>query len=185
MKEAKIFLLDLDLESNIGKALQRILESFPNLKVQLKYESLEKIESTLCDNELSSAISRSNSDLIFIVLSMHQLEQSMALLQSISRELLDIPVIVAIDSCKPDEMFSLLKHGATDFITPPIKDIDILPRLWRLLESRQPKQSLTHKLKQRLGLKQLVGESPAFLEIIKKIPLVAKCDASVLISGEI
>jgi DNA-binding NtrC family response regulator len=33
-------------------------------------------------------------------------------------------------------------------------------------------------------LEHLIGESPVFLAEIKKIPLVAQCDASVLISGE-
>jgi DNA-binding NtrC family response regulator len=40
------------------------------------------------------------------------------------------------------------------------------------------------QLKERLGLKQLVGESPTLLAEVEKIPPVARCDASVLISGE-
>ncbi len=46
------------------------------------------------------------------------------------------------------------------------------------------KKTLISKLKEELGLKQLVGDSPVFLKEIKKIPVMAKCDASVLISGE-
>lgn len=38
--------------------------------------------------------------------------------------------------CQPGEMFVLLKCGATDFITPPFKSVDILPRIWRLLEEK-------------------------------------------------
>jgi DNA-binding NtrC family response regulator len=78
----------------------------------------------------------------------------------------------------------MLKLGAADFITPPLKANDILPRLWRLLEHKQHTQSLTHKFKEKLGLKQMVGESPTFLDETKKIPVLARCDASVLISGE-
>ena len=81
-------------------------------------------------------------------------------------------------------MFSLIKLGAVDFITPPLQKIDILPRLWRLLEHKREQNTLTYRLKEKLGLKQLIGESPLFLDEIKKIPTVAKCDASVLISGE-
>jgi len=40
------------------------------------------------------------------------------------------------------------------------------------------------RLKAVLGLKTLVGESAAFVEAIGKIPLVARCDVSVMISGE-
>jgi two-component system response regulator GlrR len=77
-----------------------------------------------------------------------------------------------------------LKNGAADFITPPLKEIDILPRIWRLLEGKTNEETLTLKLKKKLGLKQMVGESVPFLEEIKKIPIVASCDAGVLISGE-
>ena len=184
MKEAKIFLLDLNPSSGLGSTLGEILESFPNLGVQLKHESPRESKSPLRDGELCSVISRSNSDLIFMVLSPSHLEQGRALFQSISRERLELPIVVIPETCKPDEMFSLLKLGAADFITPPLKAIDILPRLWRLLEHKQKARTLTHKLKEKLGLKQMVGESQIFLEETKKIPIVAKCDASVLISGE-
>jgi DNA-binding NtrC family response regulator len=112
------------------------------------------------------------------------LEQGKAVLQSISRERLELPIIVVPDACNPDEMFSLLKIGAADFITLPLKAIDILPRLWRLLEHKQHARTLTHRLKEKLGLKKIVGKSQIFLEETKKIPIVAGCDASVLISGE-
>ncbi|MGE0825112.1 MAG: sigma-54 interaction domain-containing protein [Candidatus Binatia bacterium] len=39
-------------------------------------------------------------------------------------------------------------------------------------------------LKQRLGLAQLIGESPAFLAAVQKIPAMARCESVVLISGE-
>ncbi len=39
-------------------------------------------------------------------------------------------------------------------------------------------------LKETLGLRHLVGESAAFLAAIEKIPLVARCEASVLLCGE-
>ncbi len=44
--------------------------------------------------------------------------------------------------------------------------------------------ALVHELKERIGLKQLVGKSPVFLAEIEKIPSIAKCSANVLISGE-
>ena len=137
MKEAKIFLLDLNPSSDVGSTLGVILESLPNLRVQLKHESPQEIKSALSDGELCSTILRSNSDLIFIVLSPSLLEQGRALLQAISNERLEMPIIVVPEACKPDEIFSLLKLGAADFITPPLKAIDILPRLWRLLEHKQ------------------------------------------------
>jgi len=184
MKEAKIFLLDLNPSSKVGSVLGEILSSFPNLGVQLKHESQKESKSAHCVGELCSLLSGCNSDLIFVVLSPSHLAQGRALFQSISREGMELPIIVVPEACEPDDMLSLLKLGAADFITPPLKAVDILPRLWRLLEHKQQTQTLTHKLKEKLGLKQMVGESPTFLNETKKIPVVARCDASVLISGE-
>ncbi|MGD8447391.1 MAG: sigma-54 dependent transcriptional regulator [Desulfobacterales bacterium] len=184
MKEAKIFLLDLNPSSNVGSTLGEILSSFPNFGVQLKHESQKGNKSAYCVGELCSLLSGCNSDLIFVVLSPDRLEQSRALFQSISREGMELPIIVVPEACEPDDMLSLLDLGVADFITPPLKAIDILPRLWRLLEHKQQTQILTHKLKEKLGLKQMVGESPTFLDETKKIPVVARCDTSVLISGE-
>src|SRR5216117_323188 len=56
--------------------------------------------------------------------------------------------------------------------------------LLRLHHQRNRNDSVVLKLKEKLGLKQLIGESPAWLAEIKKIPVVAQCDASVLITGE-
>jgi len=45
-------------------------------------------------------------------------------------------------------------------------------------------ETVTQTLKEKLGLQQLVGESPAFLAEMKKLRAVARCDVNVLISGE-
>jgi two-component system response regulator GlrR len=184
MKEANIFLLDLNPSANVGCTLREIIESCSKLNAYVQYESSGDSKLVLCDRELSSIVSRCQPDLIFFVLSPCHLKPAGALFQSMKSELSELPIIVVIEACKPDEMFSLLKLGAADFITPPFKKIDILPRLWRLLERKSQEQTLIYKLKEKLGLKQLVGESFPFLDAIKKIPIVAKCDASVLISGE-
>ena len=48
----------------------------------------------------------------------------------------------------------------------------------------QTEISPTQSLEEKLGLKELLGKSPIFLSEINKIPVVAKSDISVLISGE-
>lgn len=184
MQDAKILLLDLDPESGLGTILGGILESSPNLSIHLRHESIRAFEPTLSRCELPSIISRVNPDVIFLVLSPRQLKRTKVLFQSIGRQRLDLPIIAVSEECKPDQMLALLKHGAADFITPPLKAGDVLPRLWRLLEKTHRGKTLTQKLKEDLGLKQLVGETLAFTEVITKIPVVAKCEASVLISGE-
>jgi DNA-binding NtrC family response regulator len=184
MKGANIVLIDLNPSTNVGCTLRDIIESCSKLNARVQYEPLEHSESVPCDRELSNIVSRCRPDLMFLVLSPCHLKRAGAFFQSMKSELSELPTLVAIEACQPDEMFSLLKFGVADFITPPFKKIDILPRLWRLLEHKSLEQTLEYKLKEKLGLKQLVGESFPFLDAIKKIPIVAKCDASVLISGE-
>jgi DNA-binding NtrC family response regulator len=184
MKEAKILLLDLNPAGGLGSTIATILKSSLEPGMELQHESIGVFESVLCEGDLSSIISRISPDVIFLVLSPSHLKQTGALFQSMGRESSELPIIVVIEECKPDEMLGLIKLGAADFITPPLKAIDVFPRLWRLLEQTRRSKTLTHRLKEKLGLKQLVGESPAFVAVTRKIPLVAKCDATVLISGE-
>lgn len=184
IKEANIFLLNLNPSSDLCCALEEILYSVPNIVVHLKRGVVNIGKSSLRDGELCKTISGDSYDLVFIVLPPNQVEQIKVLLQTIINEIYDLPIIVLIDACRPDEMFSLLRIGIADFITPPLKALDIFPRLWRLIDHNYKAQTLTHKLKEKLGLKKMVGESPSFIREIKKVPKVAKCDVSVLISGE-
>ena len=184
MKKAKIFLINLNPATNIGCTLRGILESCPDLSLHFQEASSNGHVTDFCGDELPELISRNRPDLMFLVLSSCLFDKAEGLFKSVKKGYSELPVIVAVDACKPDAMFSLLNLGAADFITPPLKEIDILPRIWRLLERKINVETLTLKLKKKLGLKQLVGESIPFLEEIKKIPVVAGCDAGVLISGE-
>ncbi|HXF04284.1 MAG TPA: sigma-54 dependent transcriptional regulator [Blastocatellia bacterium] len=184
MKQAKILLLDLDLVGGLGDTLRGILQSSVRQDVQLRQVSVGFWGVTVGDGDLSRAVSGFNPDVVFLVLPLNLLKHAGTLFQSVREELLDSPIIVVMEAGEPDEVFKLLRLGASDFITPPLKATDIFPRVWRLLEKSHRREGLTCTLRERRGLKQLVGMSPAFLAEIQKIPLVAKCSASVLISGE-
>ncbi len=54
----------------------------------------------------------------------------------------------------------------------------------RLLGPSDQDEASLCELKGKLGLGQVIGQSPAFLAAISKIPSMARCDANVLISGE-
>ena len=184
MKDANIFLVDLNPLSRIGWTLREMIESCPNLNVCAHEASSDDGHPLSCDRVLAHAIAGGQLDLIIFVLSPCHLKQAGELFQSMQGDALERPIIVAIEACQADKMFSLLKLGVSDFITPPFKKLDILPRLWRLLEHQREQNTLTYRIKEKLGLKQLVGESPPFINEIKKIPKVARCDTNVLVSGE-
>jgi two-component system response regulator GlrR len=184
MKEANIVLIDLKPTTNVGYTLRELIESCSKLEAHVQYKSSGDSEYVPCDREIADTIVRRQLDLIIIVLSPFNFKQAGELIQSLRKQFSVLPILFVAEKCNPDEMFSLLKLGATDFITLPLKNMEILPRLWQLLEHQNEQNTMTYRLKQKLGLKQLIGESLPFLDEIKKIPTVAKCDANVLVSGE-
>lgn len=184
MKQAKILVFDSNPASGLGGTLRGIIESSSSPDTQLRHKSIGVCGPAPCGSNLSGIISHFNPDVIFLVWSPNLLKQTSMLFPFMRREPSEPPIIIIIEESEPEQIFELLKLGVADFIIPPLKAIDILPRIWRLLEHTRREETLTHELKERLGLKQLIGENPAFLAEIKKIPIIAKCDASVLISGE-
>jgi DNA-binding NtrC family response regulator len=94
------------------------------------------------------------------------------------------PIILAVESCDPAEMLELLRRGITDFVTSPLRSADVIPRAVRLLHQAQIKQDPLVGIKERLGLKQIIGQSKSFTRVINQFPVVAGCDASVLLTGE-
>ena len=90
---------------------------------------------------LEQRIQQWNPDLVFLVLSKDQLAESKELLESVQS--FKIPVIVVTEACDSEGMFELLKGGAGDFIMPPLDASNVLPRAWRLLETKSAKPEKT------------------------------------------
>lgn len=78
------------------------------------------------------------------------------------------------------ELLDSLLHGLDDFLCCPFRDLDLVPRVRRLL----PRRASNSLAAPPLRLDMLVGESEAFLAAVHKVPCLAKSDATVLITGE-
>src|SRR5439155_17069488 len=185
METDKILVLNIGPVEHLCADLRQILERSTDLNVKLEQRSLLQ---ALCGGfeagEISNAATNSRPRVIFLVLARRPIVQVTAVLAFIRAESMDIPLFAVLDADAPEEIMGLLQIGVEDFITPPLKPVDILPQLWRTLKRTRPENHLTQALKARLALQQFVGESQAFLAAIKKIPLIARSDASVLITGE-
>lgn len=180
MKQTNVLLLDLQPVSDLSAGLRGILESNREDKLQLQQAAVNG--NDLHGGRIRELVASIKPAVIFLVSPLGVLKQVKSLFQTLRSELSAPPVIVVSDTETPDEMIEAFKLGAADFITPPFKPINILPRLWRLLEQTVWGETLTKG--NDSGLKRLIGESEAFRQAIGKIPIVAKCDATVLISGE-
>jgi len=145
--------------------------SSPNI-AEFNPESQEK---------LINSLDPARSFVVMLVTSRRSLPHARRFIQAIKSRTSNIESIVASDECDVNEMFDL---GASDFTVPPVNATNLLPRISRLFEKLQQRRDLTQSLKAKVGMKLLVGQSPAFMAETRKIPLLASCDGRVLILGE-
>jgi DNA-binding NtrC family response regulator len=136
------------------------------------------------DRDLAETIRGRGASVVFLILSQQMIKGCQALLRSLRESGVAPPVIVLAETSEADEILALLDLGVADFIAPPLRAFDILPRVWRLIEHSRRGRTLLQTLKEKFGFQRLIGESESFRAAVKKIPLIAGCDASVLISGE-
>ncbi len=185
MKRAKILVIDLNPSDRLGNDLRTIIESeFDVEEVRIGDEIGTGLAAAKCRKTLAHVIARSNPSVIFLVQSSDRLRHTKQLFHSPEIDVPKIPLLVVVDEADPDEMIDWIRQLAADFLTKPLKKIDVLPRIWRLLDQSSESESELLRVKEELGMRQLVGESEAFLTEIEKLPLVAKCDASILITGD-
>jgi two-component system, NtrC family, response regulator GlrR len=185
LKSAKILILNLNPSDRLGDDLRCIVESqFDVEEVKIWDEIGTDPATTEYGQNLAQLIRLSNPSVIFVVQSAGRLKHTRSLFLSSAIQDLTIPLLVVVDEAEPDEMIQWIRQLAADFLTKPLKKIDVLPRLWRLLDQSSEAETEVLRVKEELGMRQLVGESETFLKEIEKLPLVAKCDASVLITGE-
>lgn len=96
----------------------------------------------------------------------------------------ELPVIVFLEAPDATYLNRLLHLGAVDFCVAPFRLEELLPRLLRWRNGMGQSDPLARQLESKLGLQQFLGESRAFVEAVQRIPQIARCDASVLITGE-
>ena len=91
-----------------------------------------------------------------------------------------------VTTSQPDafDIFKVLEMGASDFLMPPVRHSELVTRLMRQARVTRQGDAIVQKLKEEIGLKQIIGESTVLLEEVKRVPRFARCDATVLISGE-
>ncbi|MET0622921.1 MAG: sigma-54 dependent transcriptional regulator [Pyrinomonadaceae bacterium] len=178
--------LDFHPEGGLAQTLAALLEDNlgPEVSLVRRSADIDKPPARAYPS-LTSDDERQRPALLILVLSQSQLARAGELLAPAAWGRAERPPVLAVvEAAAPEEMFELLKHGVLDFITPPLKALDILPRIWRALKHARERRTVEHAIKERLGSRQLIGQSPALLAETKKIPLIAGCEASVLISGE-
>lgn len=183
MRQPKILLLDFFSTRAVADSLSAVLDSSAVTTLipcglPIKGNCAEVRQS------LARVKSEFSPSLIFLLLPPDLASSGSSLLHHVKHEIPGVSIAVVVQAEDPRVLLELVRAGAEEFFVPPLRKLDILPRVSRLLERSEPNGDLIAKLKQRLGLRQLVGESSIFVEQMDKIPLVAKFNTIVLIVGE-
>src|SRR5882672_7067651 len=175
METTTILLIDCNPSTNTGETLEAMLAS-ARLGQQLRREVVVDPGQIKFDRSWIAKSNDHGSSLIFLVLPRKLFAQGAALLQALTKAEPQIPIIIVVEACLPTETLELLRRGAADYLTSPLRFADTLPRVWRLLDQLDHRESVSAILTERVGPKRLIGQTAAFVTEVKKIPLIAKSD---------
>src|SRR5262245_39266244 len=97
-----------------------------------------------------------------------------------------ILALFCVGSNEPIDILPCDFDAVDDFVSCPFREGELTFRIKRLLQSKSATKMSSDLAdeKSELHLVSIVGESPSFLRVIEQIPLLADCQATVLISGE-
>ncbi len=186
--EANFLILDLNPDSLITGSLQKILQTCQKARVHTLTLHHENSTVDTLLRQCRKAIDQFSPDVIFIVPSLTKQDDLFQITDTISGEYSRLPIIMVVpDAGNFHDTVNLIKTGVTDFITTPlINTNDVLLRIYKHVRTKHHDEVSFQMLKERVGLKLLVGRSGIFLKEVEKIPAITRCGASatVLISGE-
>lgn len=183
-KVARVLIIDLDGSKGLAQDLITILKSSINPEIYCVLFNTDVYSFENSRVEFPRAVSHDVSELIFVIFDESYISNAEVIVRVLRTEFPDPPIFFVVEDCTPNRILELLKLGINDFITSPLKAVGILPRVWQFLRHETEREEVIHNLKNKLGMKQIIGTSPSFLKEVEKIPLIANSDASVLISGE-
>ena len=96
-----------------------------------------------------------------------------------------IPVLAVLPCDCSDTALSLVTATAADFLFSPVREDELRLRITRLLGAQPSEmEDVQSRLREELGLRQMVGAHPEFLLAVQQTLLSSKSDAPVLITGE-
>ncbi|MBZ5558135.1 MAG: sigma-54 dependent transcriptional regulator [Acidobacteriia bacterium] len=96
-----------------------------------------------------------------------------------------VPVLAILPTDAPLELLHEASAIASDFVVWPAQPGEVHARIARILGGASTEaDALCTRLLGEIGLERLVGRDQSFLRIIRQIPLMARSNRTVLITGE-
>lgn len=178
MRSERALLIDADVGGTSRASLQAIIDPYFEFDVVVERTSDPEVVNT----DFSTFSQNSTPALIFIIVSTASVAAIRKLIKTVKSVLADVPIILVLDQVEPQDIMQLLDLGPADFLTVPLKPAEVLPRALRWLKRSELAVNTTPPSQKELAL--LIGENSVFLELVRKIPTIASCDANVILAGE-
>lgn len=181
MQTGTVLVLEFEAHNQLGRTLRPILESCADPEFTVAYHTCQDVDYV--DGELSKIIAKNKPLLILLVLPRVHSKSLDALFQVLEPATSVARIVVVVESDQGD-LIELVRPNVDDFIIAPLRDSEVRVRVRRLLKQISQQQHLRQSLTEKLGLQQLIGQSSLFVSKTSEIPVVARSEASVLITGE-
>jgi DNA-binding NtrC family response regulator len=184
MEPATILLLDLDPDDRIGARLRELSAEGQDSPYRFEERCLATRSGAASGKELDRLLDSVGPDLVFLGIGDAGRASAESLVRELLRHAQGLPILAAMRDWDVDPVLALLKQGWFDFVTLPLRPLDVFPRIRRMLSWRHKDDAVLGRLKERLGLRRMIGANAGFLEEMRKVPAIARCDATVLVTGE-
>lgn len=112
--------------------------------------------------------------------------EGMEALKKFKAEFPMLPIIVLTGWGTIDLAVQGMRLGASDFLTKPWQNEQLLQSVRTILKLQQPASIMTNRkaLDQKYQLEQIIGEDGQLLDLLNTVGRIAPTDAAVLITGE-
>lgn len=175
LSQRKILFFDLEPQLGIGDSLRKMS---PPAEVR----KVAPAETELSKTRFKSLVAQAGPAAAVVSVCRSRLACAAAVVRGLSKHAPKVPVLAVVDTDTPSAIYHLLNLGVDDYVTPPVTESALLPRIERIAEFCSIKDTETQD--QGAFVHGMIGRSEAFRELIDQLETFARCDASVLIEGE-
>ena len=128
---SRILIVSIETEPLAG-ALLDLLGATRSFEFDARAEFLPEGPKTAQETILNRALTELPPHVLVLCVGPGCTEDTKALFAAARRRFQTGAIVIAAQPNSPDQWREFLALGPDDFITPPFRDMDILPRLWRL-----------------------------------------------------
>ena len=187
MEPSTILLLDLDPADRIGARLKELSTQsadWQDSPCRFEERCLAFRPGAAPGKELERLLGSVGPDLVFLGIGDAGRASAEPLVRGLLGHAQGLPILAAMRDWDVEPILALLRQGWFDFVTLPLRPLDVFPRMRRMLSWRRKEDAVLGRLKERLGLRRMIGSNAGFMEEMRKVPAIARCDATVLVTGE-